>query len=1181
MKPFVLLFAFLHFYSNLFSQETLSVRHNPTSLNQSEGDIACNVEVSYKLYSNESGLFMDLTWMVTPGDYLIAQQKKFTRQQLGADVFSQIVVQKAFGGEADAYYQGAKIGTVFLDGSTTRKTTSNEPGIAIGQIAESGYNDKENSKIFPGKTLGEMKKIWPFVQLKNFRLKFNGGNQPRIWNYHPLIYNAIKNFEGEKKPEPVKNNSQPNNNSSNQTNQVTQNNQSSGNGNASTNTKDQQYNQHMQDVDNAVKNKDYAAAQEALNKANSIKPVQNYQAVTNSFTALNNFATTGTTLSAAEVAKTQAIGNLVTTGAQIVGDFIKWGKEKKERETQQKKAAEERIISIKTPIYYSELAKSQIDLIHENNPQLQAALQESYQAPMGDKNLSFISFGSRLFVPQTIQVKELTLKSYIDKVAFVKNGKVTTLLEGQVNGPKIFLSYSRNKMMVAYYSQTSSNENKIAIDVFELPSLAKLGTTLFLSAKDGKINPVGFSPDEKQIVYIDVVSRTFKMDINVVLHDYISNQIIKTIKSEKTGYINQGYLFEEILNNRFLKGVSYFKDFIQLIDLKTERIAIVPRLYVADIIGLGKPQSDSLLGLYAGQNQCDNLVFTFNDLDKYFTEDIIKRMAGNSKKERSAIADLEKTWDQNLHGFPLDKNTQYGLIAENLMVNKIYNEPDLSNIFYKGGDYIRVNCPYDLMLHNSFLNTKGNSHFKTRELKEVDSNKLVAIVDNKLFAYGIFNSKLSVNKYELGYYPMKILDVQPEYISIFGIDQFAFPIVKTYDLTKLYPESGGNVNSTEESRQINNQPKEIKQEAVTTGKQLNNINKTEGETATVSPSSLTITNPKKNTSLSINFSKKDDGIIIGFQLLKDDTPVSFLPTDYATVEITLFGKDAKFHTFNITQTQLGVADGNPEVTLDKTEGATFYKKAVNTNCKLISVVGKAENGQKTFTEMFTLSDAEIKLLQLQIATVAETKKAPAKPVKQDESKDVSKQSENNKKEQENRTTKTSSNQRNTGNQTSNTSSEKSNSSDEIKNNKTSEKTTTEAKSKLILHSNDNKNKTVQVSFTQSADSIQMKLDLFRNGSVYIIPDSCNYLYVQVSYGTKKEAAFFMRLVRGTAGSNTLLVKFDKSSWNKFYYDINRHMPSKIKITEFYWPKDDIKESYSLPEADAVKFVTMVAEIGKK
>lgn len=205
-KRILVILCVLAAHLAISQQGTLSVQHNPSSLNQSDGDIACRIVVNYSLYAKDKSLLMDLTWTVTTGDYLIAQQKKYTRQQLGADVFSQIQIQKIIQCEADVFYQGAKIGRIDFDGSTCSNSTNNNPGVCTGQPVEVG-NDNEKARQFPGKNIGELKKIWQNVQFSNFRIKSSntGSNVPRIWKPYPLVNDAIKKFEGGKPTTETKN----------------------------------------------------------------------------------------------------------------------------------------------------------------------------------------------------------------------------------------------------------------------------------------------------------------------------------------------------------------------------------------------------------------------------------------------------------------------------------------------------------------------------------------------------------------------------------------------------------------------------------------------------------------------------------------------------------------------------------------------------------------------------------------------------------------------------------------------------------------------------------------------------------------------------------------------------------------------------------------------------------------
>jgi len=610
--------------------------------------------------------------------------------------------------------------------------------------------------------------------------------------------------------------------------------------------------------------------------------------------------------------------------------------------------------------------------------------------------------------------------------------------------------------------------------------------------------------------------------------------------------------------------------------MKTEKVINEPREIIKDIIEWNKQTPDSLTALFSISPVVMIGVINFNDLEKIFPQDLVDDMSKFNKKSttsRNKIIELLATKSNAVFGNGLTLDTATTTAesnSESFFSSRVYNEKQKENIFY-GGDletYTNVNCPYDMMVSNSVTPTKENTLLRTEECVS-NVNSIVSIVGNSMYLVDKGGKKIW--RYEFSYYPLHVLDIQQDYISIMGIDEFAFPIVKTYDLNKIYTESDINTSSAEETNKV-----------VNTKKSIIAPQKTKQQNNPTSPPQFTITNPKKNTSLSIGFSKNDEGVTIGFQVLKDDNPISFLPTDYASVEITLFGKDVKFHTFNITQTQLGVADGSPEVSLDKNEWATFYKKAVNTNCKLISVVGKAENGQKIFTEMFTLSDSEMKMLQLQIATVAETKKSPTKPAKQVQVNDVSKQFENNNKEQEKRTTQTSSDETNTGNQTNNTSQEKSNVSNVITTNKTPEKPVTPAASTFFTVTNSTG---INISFAfakEAADHVIMKVTISKDDIPYTFPS--NSLVCDI--GLYKKGPFKVNdpLVTGEISNammsnSSFVFRYNKKIWNSLYTGFLDNNPEFVMF-KVYKKGDNIKEIFDLTPEQVAGILKQIKEIGK-
>ncbi|MCX6210422.1 MAG: hypothetical protein NTZ59_13210, partial [Bacteroidetes bacterium] len=400
-------------------------------------------------------------------------------------------------------------------------------------------------------------------------------------------------------------------------------------------------------MQNAMSNGNYALAQEALRKANNIKPVQNYQSLSNSMDALNNYSMTGSTLNLVEQQKLELYGKLATTGAQIIGDWVKHARERKEREAQEKKAEEQRMIALKTPIYFSELAKSQTNVLYEKETVLQNALIEAYNAPIGQINFDVIfSFGAKLFVPQQIKLPGLIIKSYADKVTYIKDGREQTLTGDNVNGPKLFLNPSKSKMLVAYFT-SAGTDGKIALQVYDLGGMRKMGNSiLFETNKEIPNQPLGFGLSEDEIVFTEYIPKSISSYFEIVVYNYSIGREVKRIKSERLPVgIRENFQFNRIINGRFAMGISDFKDFYKLVDLQSEKSVILPRLLFNDCINNGLAKSDTILALLGTADGIVNYAFTLNYLNNLFTKDVIKQFTKDKIQ-----SDFRTKFAKNLYG---------------------------------------------------------------------------------------------------------------------------------------------------------------------------------------------------------------------------------------------------------------------------------------------------------------------------------------------------------------------------------------------------------------------------------------------------------------------------------------------------------------------------------------------------
>ena len=796
MKKILLLLLLISPGFSFAQQAVLTCFQNPGKPDGSEGDIAAKITANYNLYIQNTTVYLDISWNISPASYLFWQGKKYTIQQLGSTLFSSLSISKNISCVADAYYSGQKLAEVIFDasGCQSPNTYSNNPVIrCIKQPVDS--RNGESSDLLK-RTWSEAFAIWNSgkVSFRNFRLK---DGVVSIYNPYPMVPDAIKNIEGEKKSVNAINKDNQKSisyASANSSNNLNESKKISSN---ISNTKMDQYNSNIQTMETAMSKGNYALAQESLKKANSIKPVQNYQSLYNSMDALNNYSKTGSTLSMAQQEKLSLYGDLATTGAQVIGDWMKYARERKEQKVAEKKVEEQRIIAEKRTVFFSESAKSQAGLLYEKEPSLQNALIEAYQAPVGKLNIDMIfNFSSKFFVSQEIELKNIIIKSYANKVSIFKGKAEQKLISENVNGPKLFINSAKTRLMIAYFTSLS-DDSKIALQLFDLGNMKSIGSTIFFEANKAiPVQPIGFGYSDNEIVYSEYKSKVLTGNFEIVVYDYILGREVKRIKSMKVsdGSLKLHFQFNAIINGRFVKGISDLsREFLQLIDLKTERSVLIPRLLLEDFVNYGEKGSDTLLFLFSRSDKICNMMTTFDFLYGLFNKEVITKFSKDKVSD-----DFYKSFMKVcIGGFYVDSlKGPSNRNNEDYFVNKVYCEKNMESKFfygdYNGSGSARINCPYDLFLSNSILLTKFNTFYKTRQFEEISDNKLVTVVDDRLYVYGFLKNKLISNRFQLDYYPLRIIDAQKNYFTVFGIDKYAFPIVKKYDVNKIFEKYSAN-----------------------------------------------------------------------------------------------------------------------------------------------------------------------------------------------------------------------------------------------------------------------------------------------------------------------------------------------------------------------------------------------------
>lgn len=179
-----------------FSQRTLSMRQEPKESTLS-GSIGFTANLNYRFYEGRSNsIVVDITLTATKDDYLYFNRKKYTSQQLGADIFSKLVIRKFVSFEADAYYNGQNLGTVVFDASSgCSNSDNNSPSVCTGQPMDNKNDGTGKSMHFRSLAWGEAKKVWlsGSLQFQNFR--FANFDRMELYSPNPMLSDAVQKYE--------------------------------------------------------------------------------------------------------------------------------------------------------------------------------------------------------------------------------------------------------------------------------------------------------------------------------------------------------------------------------------------------------------------------------------------------------------------------------------------------------------------------------------------------------------------------------------------------------------------------------------------------------------------------------------------------------------------------------------------------------------------------------------------------------------------------------------------------------------------------------------------------------------------------------------------------------------------------------------------------------------------------
>lgn len=762
-----------------YSQGTLSFIHQPLSFNGGDGDIECKITAAYKLYIESDNPMVELTWTVEPLDYLIWDRKKYTRQDLGSDLFSRLVLLKRFYCEADLYYGGELVTTIVLDASTGTNVSNNTASVNTGPPNLKGRPSTHTTwNLFVGRSDAECKKMWmEGLRLTNMRYVSTpsyGANAPTIRNADE-VQKAVSALGKDKQPA----SGQQGSGTKPAGNQGGTSSVSSSAGSI-TGTPQQQYDRYMEQHRIAVTNGDYGAAQQALQQANSIKPVTNYEALNYSLGVLNNSKTTGSALGLAQQDKLAAYSDLVTTGIQIIGDFAAMREERKRAEAQ----ARQQEVAIRQPLYHEDLFRSQSRLLVESDTSLQQILSESYQAPLTNRNLSVLTFQDKIFIPAKIDMNGQTVRSEPDKVLLEKNGKTETII-GNIHCPWIIAGPSKQTLMIAFYRQDPMNAE---IMVYDLSQKKQVGAIIPVN---GLVAPLGFNKAETEVFYSNDFYKINRYNLG---SGHLQTWKLDTKHSTFFGAV-------EMLNHRYIKQVSEQNLFISLYDVETGRYAFLPRIRFHDITDGNTTVPDHFV--WSFWNETYVSFMNVDSLQKYYGKDFFDRYDSYIRKggkldeanelmnelfkfyKSYAVANVELKFEKYPHK-----------LLEDIMENRVYTQPgdELMYAFPKSS----VRDGFTRLSVNSPLLMKGrNITYATKENGADIYNGITALQKaTDLYVLTIKNNIMVLlvsdhaEFFTLDYYPVRILENDKNKVTLLGIDRFAFPIVKTYDLNKYFRMHG-------------------------------------------------------------------------------------------------------------------------------------------------------------------------------------------------------------------------------------------------------------------------------------------------------------------------------------------------------------------------------------------------------
>jgi hypothetical protein len=548
------------------------------------------------------------------------------------------------------------------------------------------------------------------------------------------------------------------------------------------------YNRHMFDYRNAIKSGNYSAAQQALQNANAVKPVQNYQTMNQSLGVLKNAYDASYKYGNDQVAGEKAYNESIENGLQALGSMAEAIRANRQQRLKAESEEKERLWARKTQYYYDEKTKSTAGLMYENDELLQTCLIDAYHPPATLKEIFRLSYWNMFNLPQKITAGDKKIYAGNKQIKIVANGKKRVLYK-DLAYPYLLASSNKELVLITYDADSVTGDRRSL--VYDVRNDRPLTDWISVDFHGNGGDILGFSRDGSEFYYSRVGN---------VKKGKASQIVAYNIALGATRVITVGAGFwqaTKLINGRYAVAREHYWNYYSITDVRTGETMYLPCSYTESICGV--PVSDREEYLMLSFSGIDFLCLArFDDIKTYFSADFLNKCQKMKPDERidltlsilneqiipaNKLKSLEalgsKDYKSTFPGFKTRVHTE-----QNGTAFKIFQ-----SYSYSTNNAKAINSSETLFQYPNYIYYPFEGNYETHDIAFNDK-LFLSINANTL---NIKNPKAKLNKnFDLGYYPIKILDVQDDYFTVLGVDEYAFLVVKIYNLDVLYDKYGLN-----------------------------------------------------------------------------------------------------------------------------------------------------------------------------------------------------------------------------------------------------------------------------------------------------------------------------------------------------------------------------------------------------